>query len=142
MQVSEIMNPSVITIEPTESVSLAARLLTRHDVGSLPVCTEKGLLQGVVTDRDIIRRCVAAEDDPKGVPVGEIMTRYPAAIAPDDDIRQAAQLMAMQQIRRLPVVQEGKVVGVVSLGDLAKCGRYEMEVSKTLINISENVKRI
>lgn len=142
MQVRDIMNSSVVSIHPTESASLAARLLARHNIGSLPVCSGRGLLQGVVTDRDIVLRCVAAEENPLSIPVGEIMTRYPSAIAPEDDVRQAAQLMSSHQIRRLPVVDKGKVVGVVSLGDLAKCGRYEMEISKALTDISENVKRL
>ena len=99
-------------------------------------------LQGIVTDRDIILRCVAPEDDPSRVPVKNIMTRHPKALSPADDVRQAAQIMAIQQVRRLPVVEDGRVVGLVSLGDLAKCGKFEMEVSKALTDISENVKRV
>ena len=141
MQVRDIMRPDVVTIEPGESAALAARLLARHNVGALPVCSDQGVLQGILSDRDIILRCVAAEESPQDLTVGEIMTRYPSAVAPEDDIRQAAQLMSRQQIRRLPVVEQGKVVGMVSLGDLAKCGRYEMEVSRALTEISENVRQ-
>ncbi|MFR1233294.1 MAG: CBS domain-containing protein [Evtepia gabavorous] len=60
----DIMNPHVVSIDPTESAALAARLLARHNVGSLPVCGSGGQLQGMVTDRDIVLRCVAAEEDP------------------------------------------------------------------------------
>lgn len=141
MQVRDVMNQNVVTIEPGESAALAARLLSRHNVGALPVCSAKGVLQGIVSDRDIVLRCVAAEEDPQDLRVGTIMTRYPAAAAPDDDVRQAAQLMSTRQIRRLPVVERGKVVGMLSLGDLAKCGRYEMEVSRALTEISENVRQ-
>lgn len=141
LQVRDIMNQNVVSIEPGESAALAARLLARHNVGALPVCSPKGILQGIVSDRDIILRCVAAEEDPAALKVGEIMTRYPAAVNPQDDVRQAAQLMSAKQIRRLPVVEQGQVVGMVSLGDLAKCGRYEMEVSRALVDISENVRR-
>ena len=141
MQVRDIMRPDVVTIEPGESAALAARLLARHNVGALPVCSDQGVLQGILSDRDIILRCVAAEESPQDLTVGEIMTRYPSAVAPEDDIRQAAQLMSRQQVRRLPVVEQGKVVGMVSLGDLAKCGRYEMEISRALTEISENVRQ-
>ena len=68
------------------------------------------------------------------------MTRHPASVSPDADPRQAARLMSGQQIRRLPVVDNGKVVGMLSLGDLAKCGRWEMEISRALTDISENIR--
>ena len=142
LQVRDVMNQNIVTIDPTESAALAARLLARHNVGALPVCSANGRLQGIVTDRDIILRCVAPEDDPRRVPVKNIMTRHPKALSPADDVRQAAQIMAIQQVRRLPVVEDGRVVGLVSLGDLAKCGKFEMEVSKALTDISENVKRV
>lgn len=134
------MNPCVVSIDPGESAALAARLLARHNVGALPVCSGSGALLGMVTDRDIILRCVAAGEDPAHVPVRTIMTRHPAAVSPDADPRQAARLMSGQQIRRLPVVDNGKVVGMLSLGDLAKCGRWEMEISRALTDISENIR--
>ena len=142
MQVSEVMNRNVVSIDPGESVALAARLLSRHNVGSLPVCSPGGRLLGIVTDRDIVLRCVAPEDDPKDVPVRSVMTRNPSSLFPEDDIRQAAQLMSLHQVRRLPVTDQGKLVGMLSLGDLARCGKAEMEVSRALTDISENVKRV
>lgn len=142
MQVREVMNPHVVTIDPAESAALAARLLARHNIGALPVCSANGQLQGIVTDRDIILRCVAPEEDPASIPVKRIMTRQLRTLSPEEDVRQAAWLMASQQIRRLPVVEKGAVIGVVSLGDLARCGKYEMEISKALTEISENVKRV
>ena len=142
LQVREVMNPHVVTIDPAESAALAARLLARHNIGALPVCSANGQLQGIVTDRDIILRCVAPEEDPASIPVKHIMTRQLRTLSPEEDVRQAAWLMASQQIRRLPVVEKGAVIGVVSLGDLARCGKYEMEISKALTEISENVKRV
>ena len=139
MQVSEVMNRNVVTIDPGESVALAARLLSRHNVGSLPVCTSDGRLRGIVTDRDIVLRCVAAEDDPAQTPVRDIMSRAPATLAPGQDILAAAQLMAQHQVRRLPVVERGKLVGIVSLGDVARSHRYDMEAALALSEISENV---
>ena len=139
MLVKEVMTPHVVSIAPEESAALAARLLARHGLGALPVCSAEGILRGMVTDRDIVLRCVAPEADPKSVPVKEIMSRRLAAVEP---VRQAAQLMARRQIRRLPVVADGKVVGIVSLGDLAQCGRYEMEISRALTDISSVVQKL
>lgn len=136
------MNPSVVSITPGESASLAARLLARHNLGSLPVCGEDGGLRGIVTDRDIVTRCVAAEEDPGKVPVKDIMSRNCAVVSPDDDAREAARMMAAGQVRRLPVLESGRVVGMVSLGDLALSQQYQMETSKALSEISEHVHRM
>ena len=108
MEVRELMNPSVVTIEPGASAALAARLLSRHNVGALPVCGADGRLRGMVTDRDIILRCIAAEEDPAQTPVRDIMTRGCAWVEPRSDCRQATQLMAQRQVRRLPVVEGGQ----------------------------------
>lgn len=142
MQVRDLMNQSVVSITPAESASLAARLLARHNLGSLPVCGEDGGLRGIVTDRDIVTRCVAAEEDPLKVQVKDIMSRNCAVVSPDDDVRECARMMAAGQVRRLPVLEGGKVVGMVSLGDLALSQQYQMETSKALSEISENVHRM
>ena len=139
MQVRDLMNPSVVSITPSGSASLAARLLSRHNVGSLPVCGEDGGLRGIVTDRDIILRCVAAEEDPAQTMVRDIMTRSCTAVSPHADCRQAARLMSKQQVRRLPVVEEGRLVGMLSLADLARSHRYDMEAAQALSEISENI---
>ena len=97
MQVRDFMNPSVVTITPGESAALAARLLARHNLGALPVCGEGGVLRGIVTDRDIVLRCVAAEEDPAQTPVRDIMTRGCAVVSPGDDAREATRLMAVRQ---------------------------------------------
>lgn len=139
MEVRELMNPSVVTIEPTSSASLAARLISRHNVGSLPVCSSDGRLRGMVTDRDIVLRCIAAEEDPAQTMVRDIMTRNCATVAPGDDCREATRLMSTQQVRRLPVVEKGKLVGIISLADLARSHRFDMEASQALCEISENI---
>ena len=141
MQVRELMNQSVVSITPGESASLAARLLARHQLGALPVCGEDGGLRGIVTDRDIVTRCVAAETDPHKVPIREIMSRNCAVISPEEDAAEAARLMGTGQVRRLPVLEDGKVVGMVSLGDLAKCRACDMEAAEALSEISENIHR-
>ena len=148
MQVRDLMSQGVVSITPGESAALAARLLSRHNVGSLPVCGEDGRLRGIVTDRDIVLRCVAAEEDPSKVPVRDIMSRNCAVVSPHDDAREASRRSAARppmpapQVRRPPVTEEGKVVGMVSLGDLAVSQAYDMEASKALADISDNVKKL
>ena len=139
MQIKDLMNPSVVSIEPGSSCALAARLISRHNVGALPVCASDGRLRGMVTDRDIVLRCVAAEEDPAQTPVRDIMTRGCATVSPQDDCREATRLMARQQVRRLPVVDRGKLVGMISLSDLARSHRFDMEAAQALCEISENI---
>lgn len=141
MKVNELMNRNVISVSPDETTSLAARLLYRHNVGSLPVCSAEGKLRGIVTDRDIVLRCVAAESDPEHTPVREIMSRAPVSASPNDDVRLAADIMAAHQIRRLPVTSDGKLVGILSLGDIAKTNSCNMEASRALSEISMNIKK-
>lgn len=138
MQVKELMNQSVVSIDPQDNAQNAARLLARHNVGSLPVCGEDGGLRGVITDRDIVLRCVAVEEDPAKTPVQKVMTRNCATIAPTADTREAARIMAAKQIRRLPVVEDDKVVGMVSLGDLSLSHSCDMEAGAALSEISED----
>ncbi|RKI67353.1 CBS domain-containing protein [bacterium 1xD42-67] len=139
MQVKDLMSPSAVTVEPAASAALAARLISRHNVGALPVCGPDRRLRGMVTDRDIVLRCVAAEEDPAQTPVRDIMTRSCAAVAPEADCREATRLMALHQVRRLPVVDGGKLVGVISLSDLVRSGRFDMEAAQALSEISENI---
>ena len=75
MQVRDLMNPGVVSITPGESAALAARLMSRYNIGALPVCGSDGHLRGIVTDRDVVTRCIAAEEDPAQTPVRDIMTR-------------------------------------------------------------------
>jgi CBS domain-containing protein len=117
MRVKDLMNSSAVTVEPASSAALAARLISRHNVGALPVCGSDRRLRGVVTDRDIVLRCVAAEEDPAQTMVRDIMTRSCATVSPGDDCREATRLMALHQVRRLPVVEEGRLVGMISLSD-------------------------
>ncbi|MCD7947052.1 MAG: CBS domain-containing protein [Oscillospiraceae bacterium] len=141
MKVREMMNASVVSITPEESVALAARLLSRHNVGVLPVCDDSGTLRGVITDRDIVLRCVAAEEQADQMLAKDVMTRGCATVSPEDDVREATRLMTARQVRRLPVTEGGKVIGMLSLGDLARSHRYDMEASKALSEISDHVRK-
>lgn len=136
------MSTNVVCVEPNESAAVAARLLSRFNVGALPVCTKDGRLRGMVTDRDIVLRCVAADDDAQSVKVSEIMTRRIYSVDAQESIQNASALMARRQVRRLPVEEDGKLVGMVSLGDVAKLHDYTTEAAEALGEISKNTKRL
>lgn len=135
------MREDAVSVEPTDSVARAARLLYRNNIGALPVCSADHRLRGVVTDRDIVLRCVAAEINPEETLVREVMSRNLVTIAPDEDVREACRLMADGQVRRLPVVDNGKLVGMLSMADLARSRTYSMEIARALCEISSNVHR-
>ena len=135
MKGSELMNSNVVSLRPDDTVAHAATLLARHNIGALPVCAPDGRLRGMVTDRDIVLRCVASESQPEETAAREIMTRGIASVSPEDDVRAAAHLMALEQVRRLPVVEHGKVVGMLSIADMARATEFDMEASKAFCEI-------
>lgn len=140
MKIREIMTEPVIRISPEESVAVAARMLTHYNIGSLPVCGGDGWVCGVVTDRDLVTRCLAAGRDAARVTVGQVMTRSVVAAAPDMDATAAATLMGRQQVRRLPVLEGGRLCGMVSLGDLAE-REQGYDAAEALAEISSNVSQ-
>ena len=142
MKVKDCMTKNVICVGEFESADVAARLMARYNLGSLPVRRLDGSLSGMVTDRDIVVRCVAAGDDPEHTRVAEIMTRRILAAEPDRSVDEAARLMAREQVRRLPVQEHGRLVGMVSLGDVAVRPDYTMEAGEVLQEISQNIRRV
>ena len=139
MKVRSIMTPSVIYIAPGESAAVAARMLTHYNIGALPVCTQEGKLCGMLTDRDVVTRCVASGLDPAKTAVRQIMSGQVQCINPEMDAGVAAHLMGTQQIRRLPVVENGKLCGMVSLGDLARREDCVMDAADALQDITEGI---
>lgn len=139
MKVQDIMTRSVIRIRPEESVSVAARMLTHYNIGALPVCGSDGSLCGMLTDRDIVTRCLAANRSPEKTSVREIMTGGVLSAQPDMDVGVAAHMMGRQQIRRLPVVEQGKLCGMVSLGDVANREESSMDAADALSQITSNI---
>ena len=142
MRVKDCMTKQVISVGAGEPVSVAARLMARYNLGALPVRGTDGQLEGMLTDRDIVLRCIAAERSPKAVRVREVMTRSIAAAAPDTDAAAAAGIMAARQVRRLPVTEEGRLVGMVSLADLSRRPDYMMEAAEALEDICAGVRRM
>ena len=139
MKLREIMTGTVVRINPEETVAVAARTLARYNIGMLPVCGGDGRLCGVVTDRDLVTRCVAAGKEPTRTTVREVMTSNVVSARQDMDTVAAAQLMGRQQIRRLPVLENGRLCGMVSLGDLASKEETAYDATDALSGISRNV---
>ena len=142
MKVKDCMNKSVIAVSPQESVSVAARLMARHNVGALPVRERDGSLCGIVTDRDMILRCVALDRRPEETSVSRVMTDRVASVPPTATMEQAAAYMAKEQVRRLPGVEGRRLVGMVSLGDLSRQEETVMEAAEALCEITANVKNL
>ena len=141
MKVREVMTGPVIRIHPEETVSVAARTLTNHNIGILPVCGSDGRLCGLVTDRDLVTRCVASGRDPGRTQVREVMTGRVISVQPDADAGAAAHLMGREQIRRLPVTENGRLCGMISLGDLAVRQETGYDAGDALADISANLSR-
>jgi CBS domain-containing protein len=114
----DIMSPAPVCVAATESVSAAAKAMKRHGIGTVLVLTD-GRLTGLVTDRDIAIRVLAENRDPLSTPVADICSVELAVLGPDDDVEQATRLVRELAVRRIPVVQDGVPVGMVSIGDLA-----------------------
>ena len=141
MKIREVMTDQVIRIHPEESVAVAARALTHYNIGALPVCGNDGQLCGVLTDRDIVTRCLAADRKPENTQVRDVMTGWVVSASPDMDTAVAAHLMGRQQVRRLPVVENGRLCGMVSLGDLAVREQSNPDAADALGDISTNISK-
>jgi len=139
MKLKEIMTSPVISIDPGESVAAAARTLQQYNIGILPVCDSTGQLKGLITDRDLVTRCMAAGKLPEKTRVRDVMTGSVVAATPDMEAGTAAHLMGRQQIRRLPVVENGRLQGMVSLGDLASREETGYDAGDALAEICSNI---
>ena len=116
--VRDTMTKNPRSIGTSASVVEAARLMREEHIGSLPITDDEQLV-GMITDRDITTRVVAEAADPKITPVGDVYSRDLISVEPDKDLAEALQLMARHQVRRLPVVENGRLVGMVAQADIA-----------------------
>jgi CBS domain-containing protein len=116
----EIMTPGAVCIGENETLADAARKMRELNVGSLPICGEDNRLKGMVTDRDIVVRCIAEGGDPTTVRAGELGQGKPVTIGADDPIEEALKTMKEHQVRRLPVIDGHDLVGIVSQADVAR----------------------
>jgi CBS domain-containing protein len=134
MQLKDIMTGNVSTVNSNSNISDAARIMKERDVGAVPVC-EGTRPVGIVTDRDITIRSIALGGD-GNTPVSQVMSNNLVYGTPGMSEKEAAGLMAEKQIRRLPILDNNRLVGIVSLGDLAVNDRTDMEAGKALSTIS------
>jgi CBS domain-containing protein len=133
--VKDAMTGDVKTAAPSQSLTDVARLMKQEDVGSVPVVDGERLV-GMVTDRDIVVRGIADGSDPHAIKAGDIASRDVVTVRPDDDLDEALRLMAQHQVRRLPVVDDGQLVGVVAQADVAQEAK-EKDVGHVVEEISK-----
>ncbi|HEY1375196.1 MAG TPA: CBS domain-containing protein [Gemmataceae bacterium] len=137
MRVQDVMTRNVECIAPDDTLQVAARKMRDLDVGPLPVC-DHDRLAGMVTDRDITVRATAEGKDPTRCPVRDVMTPHVVYVFEDQDVKDAADTMAVRQIRRLVVLnRDKKLVGIVSMADLAVDAGREARPADTLREVSE-----
>lgn len=139
MQVREIMTKKVSTVSSKDSIQKAAKIMQDIDCGSTPV-VEGPKVTGMVTDRDITLKAVAHGKGPD-TPIQDVMVKKVVTCSPDTDAREAANLMAKHQVRRLPVVDQEKLVGILAIGDLARVHIFVSESGHALSEISEPSQR-
>ncbi len=134
MRVHEVMARTVWTCRADEAMAAAARLMWEHDVGAVPVLDEKGKLVGIVTDRDLCMGAYFSGEPLTAEPVEHVMSKVVFAIAPAETVEKAEELMRSKQVHRLPVLDGEKLVGMISLGDLARAARARTAVSASEVN--------
>ena len=134
--VRHVMADRPVSASPAMDAGNAAALMATNDIGALPI-VEDGRLVGIVTDRDLVLRVLAERKDPRSVMVGDVATtRGVETVTPDTELADARALMADKRIRRLPVVKDGALIGMVSLGDVAIGSASMRGVGEALAQIS------
>jgi CBS domain-containing protein len=138
MKVNECMCNLVYCVKPNTNIYEVAKIMSENHIGCVPVCNESNDIVGLVTDRDLVLRALACDKNAKSTPVSEIMTCNDiCCCSPDDDISFAENLMSQNQIRRLPIVKNNKVVGILTMGNLAQ---YDRQIGKeNVCNTIENI---
>ena len=142
MLVKEVMSNGVRTASPEDSVKQAACLMNESMIGCLIVISGTGNIEGIVTERDILRNVVAEGRDSNSVNVGEIMTRNLVVITPDVSLEDAADVMTKNKIKKLPVVEDGRLVGIVTATDLVTFEKDLIEKVAELLTVTPPMKRI
>lgn len=139
MKVRDVMTSSVDWLTPDTSVVEVAQLMKKDDVGSIPICSENRLI-GIVTDRDIVLKVVATAGNTTNISAKDIMSEDIISVSADQDVHEAANLMSRNQIRRLPVVENGELMGILAIGDLAIERIHINEAGDALSDISQGAR--
>ncbi len=133
--VRDIMSKNIVAVMPNDTAEVAAKLMSDYDIGSLPVISG-GHLKGLLTDRDIVTRCISEGKSANSTKVGDLMSTNVAFVTPEQSVHDAISMMASERVRRLPVVKEGFVDGMVSLADIARI-HSGPEIASALTEISK-----
>jgi CBS domain-containing protein len=133
----ELMTEGAECVQSTETLVDAARKMRDLDVGALPICGEDDRLKGVLTDRDIVVRCIAEGQNPADVNAGDMGQGKPVTIGADDSAEEALQTMSQHQVRRLPVIDGHRLVGMLSQADVARA-LPNAQVGEMLEDVSEH----
>ena len=136
MKVRDIMTTSVVSLSVEDTVVNAASIMKELNIGSVPVCQGSNVV-GIITDRDITLKSVASGVNSSSQTVKEVMSSNPVVGSPDMSLDDASRIMSEQQIRRLPIVENQKLVGVIALGDLAIQSKSDEKAGQALTNISQ-----
>ena len=137
MKVKDCMCGEVCCVKPDATVCEVVKLMEKNHIGCVPVCDKNNCIIGVITDRDIILRSIACDKDVKSTNVSEIMTCNVCTCNENDNISEAEKKMSENQIRRIPVVDNNKVIGILTIGDLA---HYDKEIGENQVcNTIENI---
>lgn len=139
MKVRDIMTKQVRSLKGDQTLVDAARLMQELDVGVIPVVGANNELMGIITDRDIVVRCIAFAKDPSMERIDSIMTKDAVTITQDVDVEEAARIMSREKVRRLPVVDGMKLAGMISLGDLAANVQSDMMAGDVLEDVSKPI---
>jgi CBS domain-containing protein len=136
MKAKDIMSKSIVSLSSNDTIERAATLMKEYDIGSVPVCDSDKVI-GIVTDRDIALRAVSSSAHTSSESVKNIMTTNPVTASPDMSLEDLSKIMSQQQIRRIPIVENQRLVGVVSLGDLATESQSDQKAGHSLSDISQ-----
>jgi len=135
LKVEDVMVESVITVDADSSVMKAVKLMNEHEIGCL-VVTRRGRAVGIITERDLLKRVISKSKNPSRTKVREIMTKPLIAGQPDMDLEDATKLMFERKIKKLPVVEHGRLLGLITLTDVA---RFQPQMIKILKKLSHQV---
>ncbi len=138
MKVSDIMSTDVNWVDPSAKLTDIAKMMKDKDVGSIPV-VQNNMVKGIITDRDIVIRVISEGKDTNQITADQVMSADPVVIEQSEDIDKAADIMFEYQIKRLPVVKNDKLVGIISLGDLAVESIHVDEAGEALSGISRGI---
>ena len=142
MKVKDCMCKEVVFVKPDCDTEECAKLMCQNHIGCIPVCDDSKKVVGLVTDRDILLRTIGCGKEIKHTPISDIMTCNVTCCTQDQEVKDAEKMMGTNQVRRIPVMENNKIVGILTLGDLAKNKEINPEgIYATLENICDCDKK-